>query len=205
MILYLHSAHATSFDREPIIGLGRLLSPRQYSRVDATAALGWTWAADNDCFQGLNERRYVAMLDAITGIPRCRFVVAPDVVADAKATDRLWDRWWQELVDRDLPIAYVAQDGVTDMDIPWAYIAALFIGGTTEFKLGRTAAALAQRAHAYDVWVHMGRVNSGRRIRYAASIGCDSVDGTKYSRFRKTWLQEGLTDVRSGRQGRLVP
>ena len=28
------------------------------------------------------------------------------------------------------------------------------------------------------MWVHMGRVNSQRRLRYAHAIGCDSVDGT---------------------------
>ncbi len=38
----------------------------------------------------------------------------------------------------------------------------------------------------------MGRVNSARRIRYAASIGCDSVDGTKWVRWRDAYLDSGL-------------
>jgi hypothetical protein len=44
-------------------------------------------------------------------------------------------------------------------------------------------------------WVHLGRVNSERRIRYAASIGCDSVDGTQWVRFRDTCLARGLDAV----------
>lgn len=48
----------------------------------------------------------------------------------------------------------------------------------TEWKLGPVAASIAREAKARGKWVHMGRVNSERRMRYAASIGCDSVDGT---------------------------
>jgi hypothetical protein len=52
------------------------------------------------------------------------------------------------------------------------------IGGTTSWKLGPAAAALAAQARRRGLWVHMGRVNSLRRLRYAAAIGCQSVDGT---------------------------
>ena len=38
----------------------------------------------------------------------------------------------------------------------------------------------------------MGRVNTLRRLRYAESIGVDSVDGTKWARWRDTYLDEGL-------------
>ena len=30
------------------------------------------------------------------------------------------------------------------------------------------------------LWIHMGRVNSLRRLAYAASIGCHSIDGTQW-------------------------
>ena len=33
-------------------------------------------------------------------------------------------------------------------------------------------------AKAHGKWVHMGRVNSLKRLQYAAAIGCDSADGT---------------------------
>ena len=54
----------------------------------------------------------------------------------------------------------------------------MFVGGSTEFKLGPVAAALCQEAKARGLWVHVGRVNSRKRLRYSASIGADSADGT---------------------------
>jgi EAL domain-containing protein (putative c-di-GMP-specific phosphodiesterase class I) len=87
----------------------------------------------------------------------------------------------------------VAQDGLEDHPVPWGLIDALFIGGTTEFKMGPVAAAAAQQARLLGKWVHMGRVNTRRRIRYAKSLGCDSMDGTSFSRFRRTTLPWALT------------
>ena len=52
-------------------------------------------------------------------------------------------------------------------------------------------------------WVHMGRVNSERRIRYAASIGCDSIDGTKWVRWRDIYLNAGLAATAAAPQLRL--
>jgi hypothetical protein len=54
----------------------------------------------------------------------------------------------------------------------------LFIGGDTEWKLGPVASDLAAQAKRRGKWVHMGRVNSEKRLRYADAIGCDSADGT---------------------------
>jgi hypothetical protein len=76
------------------------------------------------------------------------------------------------------PAAFVAQDGATVDTVPWADFDVLFIGGTTEFKLGSIARDLAGHAKHLGIWVHMGRVNSFKRLRYAQYIGCQSVDGT---------------------------
>jgi hypothetical protein len=54
----------------------------------------------------------------------------------------------------------------------------LFLGGSDGFKLGNEGWVATQRAKAAGKWVHMGRVNSLKRLLYAASIGCDSADGT---------------------------
>jgi len=62
--------------------------------------------------------------------------------------------------------------------VPWGSFDALFIGATISWKLGSAAAALAAEARARGLTVHMGRVNSLRRLRYAHTIGCHSVDGT---------------------------
>ena len=51
-------------------------------------------------------------------------------------------------------------------------------GGSTDWKLGPTARALTAEAKRRGKRVHMGRVNSLKRLRYADAIGCDSADGT---------------------------
>lgn len=104
--------------------------------------------------------------------------MAPDVVADAVAT---WERSrpvLPELRRRGWPAGYVAQDGMELLQPDWTAFDALFIGGSTAWKLSDHAAKLAGQAKAQGQHVHMGRVNSARRLQIAASFGCDSVDGT---------------------------
>ena len=188
--------------------LGRLVQPRHYSRLDVMLADGGPWAADNDCFQGLDPSAYFDMLDALqaarirhAGGDRraeawtdpCLFVTVPDVVADAHATVRGWMRWSEGLRRRGLPIAFVLQDGCESGLIPpWWALDAVFICGSTEWKLGPQAKWIVGEARARGKWVHMGRVNSEKRLRYAHAIGCDSVDGTKYVRWRDHYLDEAL-------------
>jgi hypothetical protein len=111
----------------------------------------------------------------------CVFVVAPDVVGDAPATlarestTRMLG-WIRHAVG--LPVAFVAQDGQEGLPVPWDDFDALFIGGTTEWKLGPHARELAAQAVTEGKWVHMGRVNSLKRLKYADAIGCNSADGT---------------------------
>jgi hypothetical protein len=175
--------------------LGRLVTPRHFCSLHEHA--GWSWAADNDCFQRLDPDAYHAMLDALVGVPgRCLFVTVPDVVGDARGTAHLFEVWWRALARRGLPAALVAQDGLEHLgswlSLAWPRIDALFIGGSTAWKLGPAAEALVLEARRRGKWVHMGRVNSARRIRYASSIGCDSVDGTKWVRWRDAYLDSGL-------------
>ncbi len=40
--------------------------------------------------------------------------------------------------------------------------------------------------------MHMGRVNSARRLRYAHSLGVDSVDGSSWARWRDALLPSAL-------------
>jgi hypothetical protein len=177
--------------------LGRLVQPRHYNALPATIARGVPWTADNDCFQRLDARAYSAMLDHLHHIGgRCLFVAVPDVVADAHATARQFERWWTGPARRGLPVALVAQDGLEHMDrwmnLVWPRIDALFIGGSTSWKLGPAARAFVHEANRRGLWVHMRRVNSIRRIAYAAEIGCDSIDGTGWMRWRNIRLPAGL-------------
>lgn len=108
----------------------------------------------------------------------CLFVVAPDVVGDAEATLAESAEWLPRIRAAGYPAALVAQDGLENLDVPWDEFDCLFIGGTTEWKLSGHARNLIADAKQHGKWVHMGRVNSEQRLRYAHALGCDSADGT---------------------------
>lgn len=143
---------------------------------------GMSWACDNSAFWGFEPERYVRMLERLRDHPGCRWVAAPDVVADAEATLQAFEQWEPVLrVNYGRPVALVAQDGLTLADVPWASISCLFIGGTTDWKLGAPARELIGAALARGKWVHVGRVGTGRRIRYCQALGVTSIDGGVFS------------------------
>lgn len=185
--------HASPKTLEPYRhpNLGVLCSPRCIYGDDIT---GWPWAADNDAFSAWDEGRYRKMLANITGRPGCLFVTAPDVVCDATETIRRFWLWLDELRAVGQPVALVGQDGLEAP--PWDEFDAFFVGGSTEWKMGPDAARLVREAKRRGKWVHMGRVNSHRRMMYAKALGCDSLDGTSFSWFRDTYLPGALAHAR---------
>lgn len=189
MLLLVAKAHET-FIKYRWPHVGRFCGPRNHNRMADTVRAGYVWAADNDAFNGFNETRYRKMLDDLEGIPGCLFVTAPDVVADAEATFGLYLNWEREILGRGLPLGFVGQDGATVADVPWNGTSALFVGGSTEWKFGEDAAFLMKEAKERGKWVHMGRVNSWRRLEYAKSLGVDSIDGTQLSWFTDTYLKQ---------------
>ena len=248
--------------------LGRLLTPRHFSRIADTLAEGWPVACDNDCFNAScrsgRDRKAVAKLipvptllarwhkaypfmwelpteriapdgtvlerswlqpppDELPAIPKnLLWVAVPDVVncacgaeapcrkeqlgprcapiGDAQATlERflLWQGWISHL-----PLAFVLQDGSEQPGmVPWdAGLHAVFVGGSDEFKLGPAAAGLVHEARRRGLYAHMGRVNSEKRIQYAKSIGCTSIDGTGWTMWRRANLPHGLHAVAHARE-----
>jgi len=201
--------------------LGQLFTPRMLTGLDLTESCGIRWAADNDCFAGFDQERYLAMLEAITYRRGCLFVTCPDVVGNALATLRLFE-WWAPLLryvwasvneddvdpDQDQPahqpIAYVAQDGQEHLPVPWEHFQALFVGGSTTWKLGPHAATLIRQAKQRGKWVHVGRVNTVRRITWFKSIEVDSIDGTGFARFTRARLPQGMAALTGPTQGTLL-
>lgn len=140
-----------------------------------------TWCADNGCFgKGYpGDEAWLSWLEEnAVNAGTCLFATAPDVVGDAAATLARSMPWLPKIRALGYPAALVAQDGLEDLDIPWDSFDVLFIGGSTVWKLGPEARAITHEAKARGKHIHMGRVNSLRRYRYAQAIGCDSVDGT---------------------------
>jgi hypothetical protein len=117
-------------------------------------------------------------------------------VGDHVATAELAKKWIGPMKALGFKVAFVIQDGCTSDEVPWDDIDAIFIGGSDDWKIGPfgialdgtpkgevPCAPLVKEAKRRGKWVHMGRVNSRKRLRMAALfLGCDSADGT-YFRF----------------------
>lgn len=178
--LYLTPPSTESIRRQIQAGLlGMIATPAQGNRIPDGA---W-WAADNGVFGGSypGDAEYLAWLSRLRRFaPRCLFATAPDVVANHWATvNRSFDML-QRIRDLGFPVAFVAQDFMETCawDL-WDDIDCLFIGGSTRWKLSAEAASLARCARSVGKHVHMGRVNSFKRFRYAADeVEAHSVDGT---------------------------
>lgn len=149
------------------------------------------WCADNGCFgKGYpGDDGWIKWLEGLKDrADTCLFATAPDVVGDAQASLARSLPLLPKIRELGFKAALVAQDGMEDMDLPWDEFDVLFLGGAKrdnpadEWKMGKGARMLTAEAKRRGKWVHAGRVNSNRRYKYMASIGCDSCDGT-YLRF----------------------
>jgi hypothetical protein len=146
------------------------------------------WAADNGAFgrEGFDADAFLSLLERNSDARHlCHFVAVPDVVGSARRTLEAFEHWRYRL--GSWPLALVAQDGLEDLDIPWNGISAIFIGGSTSWKLSKAAADVVRAGKIVGKWVHAGRVNTPARFEYFEELGADSIDGTGLSRF--SWMR----------------
>lgn len=193
MLLLVSGATATVREHQGHPHLGLLAIPA--AKPSRSFYEGWTWAADNGAFTGFDEAVFTRMLDRLHGLPGCAFVACPDTVADADSTLQQFSVWAPRLRSDGWPVALVAQDGLERLRVPWDDLDAIFIGGSTDWKLGPHARHIATEATQRGKWLHVGRVNTPDRIRYCASIGANSIDGSQWSRFSRIYLPAGLASI----------
>lgn len=139
------------------------------------------WCIDNACYgkKGFEEKRYFSLLNRLNHVKNeCQFVTIPDVVGDAKETNRLFNKYNSIVVGLGWKTAYVAQDGLDYGMIPWGEFSTIFIGGTTEFKFSKFCEKIITKSINNTVKVHIGRVNSKKRYQHFKNLGADSCDGT---------------------------
>jgi hypothetical protein len=140
------------------------------------------WGADNACYSQGDRFDAGDWLEWLASLrrfrERCLFAVAPDVVGDAEATLARSRPYLPTIRQLGFPAAYVTQDGCTSALVPWGECDALFVGGTDGWKLSEASWALCREAKLRGLHVHVGRVNSWRRMKACAVSGVDSVDGT---------------------------
>jgi hypothetical protein len=158
--------------------VGFMHTPMMGNRIDH----GRLWAADTGCYAAPHRhdnRNYLHWLQRHQSVAdRCLFATAPDVVGDAVATLEKSLPMLHEIRHIGYRAALVAQDGFEEIDIPWSHFDAIFIGGTTSWKLSPVVRIIIKNAKDHQKWVHMGRVNSWKRFQLAHHMGCDSADGT---------------------------
>lgn len=158
--------------------IGLLIQPgtKQYAKRIASYP---AFAIDNGCFAAksyVGDEAYLAWLDTL---PRTAlFATAPDVVGDAAATLERSAPMMARIRELGFAVAFVAQDGLENLEVPWDDFDVLFIGGSTDWKLSPAAKQLSDEAHARGKRVHMGRVNSGKRLRLADLWRIETADGT---------------------------
>lgn len=189
-VRYANDHADTAYELPPI---GILLTPKTSDRPDDftpdVANIYRYVGLDNGCFTESGRQRFERLgLDGYIALgeraielwgDEMLFATAPDVPMDwrgtLKASLPVLERLRERLPSR---AALVLQDGATPENIPWKQIDWVFIGGSTEWKIGPMARACAAEARRRHKGVHMGRVNSLERMRIAQSFGCDSADGT---------------------------
>jgi hypothetical protein len=109
------------------------------------------------------------------------WIVVPDIVCGGLASLELSRRWLDRLPGlRLIPV----QDGMTDQHLAPLVgpTVGIFVGGSTGWKESSLPmwGGLKRRTGCH---LHVGRVNSARRIRLCALAGADSFDGSGPSRF----------------------
>jgi hypothetical protein len=188
VIILVSGATATLREYSGSGHFGQLIVPRS-----GNVPAGLPWACDNDAFSGFDATTFRKMLARVQGKPGCLFVACPDVVCDPAGTLVLFREWSPEIASGGQPIAFVGQDGCESGPIPWDQFQTLFIGGSTQWKESRSAMALCDQAKSRGKWVHVGRVNTLRRIRKLWDWGTvDSVDGTTFSKWPRVYMPEAI-------------
>ncbi len=164
-------------DVRPLVA-GQLLTPLTgYSR--------WSdyFAIDNGAFSGFRRDAFKALLDREKEhAKKCLFVCVPDVVGDGRRTlEIFYGR--HTFIPREWPVAFVCQDGSENHAICWDAIAAVFIGGTTHWKMSQHATAIIKCAKILGKHVHIGRVNTPERWNHFEKLGADTCDGSGLSMY----------------------
>jgi hypothetical protein len=175
--------------------VGQLLTPLTRYRLRDSLP----WAIDNGAFSMFEEKSFLSLLQREEhNKASCLFVTAPDIVGSARRTLEVFERWKSRL--SSWPVALACQDGQEDLPIPWDEISAVFIGGSTNWKLSDCAAQCIKAAKALGKWTHVGRVNDPARFDYFEKLGADSIDGTGISRF--SHMREAIS--KRDNQGKLL-
>lgn len=152
---------------------------------------GMPYALDNGAWSAFQQARPFdedAFMRAVDQLGEgADWIVLPDIVADGMRSLDYSLTWLERLRGLPTRLLIAVQDGMEIDDVrPFLSPAVgIFVGGTTEWKEA-TAGAWGSAARRRNCYLHVGRVNSVRRIRLCAAAGANSIDGTSATRFSMT-------------------
>lgn len=156
---------------------------------------GMPYAIDNGAWSAHQSRRpfdsaaFVGLVEAKGA--GADFVVVPDVVGDGAASLAMsiawlpWLRWRLPWPGPRLLIPVQNGMGCEDVAHLLDERHGVFVGGDTDWKL-RTMRTWGGLTRSLGAHLHVGRVNTQRRVRLCQDAGADSFDGSGVVRFPST-------------------
>jgi hypothetical protein len=140
-------------------------------------------AFDNACFGAFKNgtewdfRKWMKMMDwAVSGSHNPMWALCPDSVGDITGTLNRWDEFYWITASYGWPVAFAVQDGMRKEHVP-KNASVVFIGGSTDWKWETLRYWCDHFSH-----VHVGRVNTYRRLWQSHDAGAKSIDGTGWPR-----------------------
>jgi len=148
---------------------------------------GFPYAIDNGAWtafqQGrpFDEKRFEGIVRELGR--GADWIVAPDIVEGGLASLDFSLEWLPCLLPI-APVLIAVQDGMRIRDLE-EYVderVGIFVGGSTKWKEA-SLPMWGELRRSSGCHLHVGRVNTCRRIRLCALAGADSFDGTSVTRF----------------------
>jgi len=168
-------------------GIRLLATPQQIGRYQ-DAHPPWAFMLDNGAFGegGFQPARF---LEALRLLGRdADMIVLPDIVCGGRRSLELSLDWMYRVLQiAPKTVLLPVQDGMEPRDVrryldhPACQVG-IFVGGSTAWK-ERTMRMWGDLAAEMAVWMHVGRVNTQRRMALAVAAGAHSVDGSSPTRF----------------------
>lgn len=149
---------------------------------------GFPYALENGAWHRYQQGKpfvaaeFTSALDRLG--PGADWVVVPDIVLGGQASLELSIGWLPRVLSA-APRALVAvQNGMAPADVRplLGPSVGIFVGGDTRWK-EQTIGLWSALGRELRCWVHVGRVNTARRIRICTAEGATSFDGSSPARF----------------------
>lgn len=188
--MYLSGRTQQFFDKPDLFGC--MFSYKKTGRQNEALQAGCYWMLDNGAFTGnfVFDKWVMMLLSMRAYVNTCIGIVIPDHPYDAEKTLVDFERYAPLVKALGFPVALATQNGMKPSDVPWDDIDVLFVGGDDAHKRGPEARRLINEAKSRLIWVHVGRVSSGRAIGQHWP-DADSWDGTTFTKEKAGGEGEG--------------